>query len=248
MDDKKKSETLRQREKAQRELIELKKMQAGLKDTEQLRDDDKKIVPKTVEEKWDNFFYHNKFKLFLVAAVAVILTILVVSCATKVHYDATVTIYCYEYVDETTIEDTAKWLEKYHSDTNGNKKTEILCTDCSFATGTDLAETINQRQLKMQAVLNNPEALLFILDEESLKYLNSISDSFTLFEEENIVELGEGYYKALDPDRVSFKDSEKKRFICLRTVDKSAIEGKKAQKYYDDAKKALEEIKKTVTQ
>ena len=42
--DKKKSETLRQREKAQKDLLELKKMRAGLLDTEHLDDSDKKII------------------------------------------------------------------------------------------------------------------------------------------------------------------------------------------------------------
>ncbi|MBO5852253.1 MAG: hypothetical protein J6Q74_00380 [Clostridia bacterium] len=240
--DKNKSETLRQREKAQRDLLELKKMQSGALDTEHLKDDDKKIVPKTLDEKCDNFFYHHKTKLIIFGFLAVVLTIMIASCFTRIDYDATVTIYCYEFVDSETIEETAEWFETFFGDTNLNGKVEVLCTDCSFAKETDFAETITQKQMKIQAVLTSAESLLFILDEESLEYLNSITDSFELFSEENIVELDDSYYNSLSGDRLSFKDKNKKRFLCLRTIDDTLIEGK-AQKYFDEAKKALQKVR-----
>ena len=57
--DNKKSDTLRQREKAQRDLLELKKMQSGELDTEHLRDQDKKIVPKSGSKGWVFKKTHN---------------------------------------------------------------------------------------------------------------------------------------------------------------------------------------------
>lgn len=237
----KKSETLRQREKAQRDLLELKKMQAGQLDTSILNDDDKKIVPRTLEEKADNFFYHHKAKLIVCGFLAVVLTVMIVSCVKRPHYDSTVTIYCYEFVDTVTVEDTAEWLEKLHPDTNGNGKVEILCTECSFSEKTELAETVTQKQMKIQAILTDASAVLFILDENSLKYLNGISENFTLFTEENIVELGDEYYNALSKDRIGY-ETDKKRFLCLRTIDETVIEGK-AQNNYDDAKKVLEKVR-----
>ena len=91
--DNKKSETLKQREKAQKDLLELKKMQMGQLDPSMLNDDDKKIVPKTLDEKADNFFYHNKAKLIVLGFLAIVLTVLIMSCVTRTDYDATVTIY-----------------------------------------------------------------------------------------------------------------------------------------------------------
>ena len=240
--DKKKSETLRQREKAQKDLLELKKMRAGLLDTEHLDDSDKKIVPRTLEEKADNFFYHHKYKVIISAFLAIVLAIMIGSCVTKVRYDATVTIYCYEYVDQKTVENIEGWLETYYEDVNGNGKVEILCTDCSFSNeGTELAETINQKQMKMQAILTDSSALLFILDDESIEYLNGISENFVLFTEENIVELEGDFYMSLGRDRISFKN-DKKRYLCLRTIDETVIENK-AKDNYAAAKKVLEKYK-----
>lgn len=237
----KKSETLKQREKAQKDLLELKKMQMGQLDPSILKDDDKKIVPKTLDEKADNFFYHHKAKLIGLGFLAVVLTVLVMSCVTKTDYDATVTIYCYEYVDTNTVEETAVYIEKLHPDTNENGKTQILCTDCSFSEDTELMQTVNERQMKLQSILMDGESLLFILDDESIAYLNSISEEITLFKEENIVELSENYYNSLSDGRTSFK-ADKKRYLCLRTIDETAIEGE-AKKNYEDAKEVLEKLK-----
>lgn len=239
--DNKKSETLKQREKAQKDLLELKKMQMGQLDPSMLNDDDKKIVPKTLDEKADNFFYHNKAKLIVLGFLAIVLTVLIMSCVTRTDYDATVTIYCYEYVDSETVAETAKWMEKLHPDTNKNDKVEILCADCSFSEDTDLMQTVNQQQMKLQSILMDGESVLFILDENSIEYLNSISENFTLFKEENIIELDSRFYNSLSDGRVSFKE-DKKRFLCLRTIDETAI-AEKAKQNYEDAKSVLEKLK-----
>ncbi len=237
----KKSETLRQREKAQKDLLELKKMQRGEIDPETLRDDDKKIVPKTFEEKRANFLFYHKYKLIFAIAAIIVLAIIIHSIVTTPNYDATVTIYCYEYVDEQTVEDTSVWMEKLFEDINENGSVDILVTECSFAADTDLAETVRTKQLKIQSILTEEDALLFILDDESLKYLNGITDSFTVFSEENIVALNDSYYDELSGDRIGMLE-EKKRYLCLRTVDGSAIEGK-AEKHYEAAKAVLEKVR-----
>ncbi|MEE0929246.1 MAG: hypothetical protein UIG59_08650 [Acutalibacteraceae bacterium] len=238
----KKSETLRQREKAQKDLLELKKMQRGDIDPSILKDDDKKITPKTPDEKIENFFFYHKYKLLFAAAVAVVLAIIITSAITTPKYDATLTIYCYEYVADSEIEDVEGWMNKGYTDTNGNQRVDVLVTDCSFAPNTDLADTVHQRQLKIQSILTDPKSMLFILDKESLTYLNSISDNFTLFEEENVVLLGEDFYKNLDGSRNTLK-ADKDRYLCLRTVAGSALEGK-AEKNYSAAKEFIENLKK----
>ena len=240
----KKSETLRQREKAQKDLLELKKMRAGMLDTEHLNDDDKKIVPKTLEEKADNFFYHNKYKLIFCAFTAIVLTIMIVSCFTRVDYDAKITFYCYEYVDSKVLEASDEWFKDIYPDVNGNGKVEVLCTECSFDNhGTELQETITTKQQKIMTILNDPTALLFVLDDESIKYLNSISKSGPIFPEENIVLLGEDYYSCLTNDRYSLIDTEKKRYLCLRNIAGTTIE-EKAKETYAAAKEVLEKVRK----
>ena len=237
----KKSETLRQREKAQKDLLELKKMQRGDINPETLRDDHKKITPRTFAEKRENFLFYHKYKVLAVLMAVIVLAIVIHSYVSTPDYDATLTIYCYEFVGDKDIEDIDKWIESYFPDANGNGKVDVLTTDCSFGPDTTLAETVNQRQLKIQSILLEEDSLLFILDDESLKYLNSITESFTLFKEENIVELGENFYTSISGEQ-STLTSDKKRYICLRTVDGTAVE-KEAGEHYINAKNALNKIK-----
>lgn len=238
----KESETLRQRKKAQQDLLELKKIQRGEIDAEVLKDDDKKIVPETLSDKMENFFFYHKYKILGIGAILVVLAIIVTSIINTPKYDATITIYCHEFVGESEIEDTGKWITRYYPDVNGNGRVEVLSTDCSISPDTDVAEVVRQRQLKMQSLLTEKDALLFILDDDSLKYLNSITESFTLFEKENIVQLSESFYNALADGRTGLLP-EKKHYLCLRSVDGSAIEGK-AQQDFKFAKEVLEKIKR----
>ncbi len=237
----KKSETLRQREKAQKDLLELKKMQRGEIDPSVLDDSHKKITPKTLDEKCDNFFFYHKYKLLFAAACVAVLAIIITSMITTPKYDAALTIYCYEYVAGSEIEDTESWINKNFTDTNSNGRVDVLVTDCSFAPDTDLADTVHQRQLKIQSILNDPKSMLFILDKESLDYLNTRTDRFTLFEEENIVKLENDFYNSLDESRNTLK-ADKDRYICLRTVGGSALEGK-AEENYNAAKEFIEKLK-----
>ncbi len=238
----KESETLRQRKKAQQDLLELKKIQQGEVDASSLRDDEKKIVPTTFDEKCENFFFYHKYKLIAIAAALIVLSIIITSMITTPNYDTTLTIYCHEFIDDRETSSAGEWLKVYFEDANNNGSLDILATDCSISPDTDLAETVRQRQLKIQSLLTDNEAMLFILDDDSLAYLNSIASSFTLFEEDNIVTLGDDFYKELRDGRKSLLP-EKKHYLCLRSVDGSSIE-KKAQEQYAAAKRALEKIKR----
>ena len=102
-------------------------------------------------------------------------------------------------------------------------------------------QTVNQQQMKLQSILMDGKSVLFILDENSIKYLNSISDDFTLFKEENIIELDSRFYNSLSDGRISLK-ADKKHYLCLRTIDETVIEGK-AKQNYEDAKIVLEKLK-----
>ena len=239
----KKSETIRQREKAQKDLLELKKIQRGEIDPSVLNDDDKKILPKTLDEKCENFLFYHKYKIIAIALTAVVLTIIITSTLSKPKYDAELAVYCYEFIDADTLADTADWVEKYYPDANDNGKVEILAIDCSFSSS-DVPESAQTKQLKLQSLLVNKDAFLFILDEQTLEYLNSINENITLITKENTVELGEDFYSSLSDNRLSLKN-DKKRFLCLRSIAENETD-KKVKEKYESAKKALEKIKETV--
>lgn len=234
----KKSETLRQREEAQRELIRLKKMQSGELEAEQKGPEKN---PESLAEKFSNFFYYHKYKL-LVATVAIIAaSYFVYSTVTAVHYDAKAIIFCFEYFSEENRQDFADYLEEYYEDINGNGETELAVVDCSFVSGIDTAQYANTMMTKIQSVLvGEKDAMLFLLDEDSLKHLNSISKNVELFAKDGIVEFSDHFYDALG-DETKTTES-RKRYLCLRSIDGTTLEGE-AEANYKAAKKALEKIR-----
>lgn len=236
--EKKKSETLKQREEAQRELIRLKKMQSGELEV------DKKEESKdfeTFSDKLGNLLYYHKYKL--VAAVVAIVAVIyfIYSAATAVHYDAKAVVFCFEYFSEENRQRVADYLEEYYDDINGNGKTELAIVDCSFVSGMDTAQYANTMMTKIQSVLvGEKDAMLFLLDENSLKHLNSISENIELFTEDGVVELSDQFYNALGDETKTAENG--KRYLCLRSIDGTTLEGE-SEDNYKAAKKALEKIR-----
>ncbi len=232
----KKSETLKQREQAQRELIRLKKMQAGELEAPEK---DKERLPETFTEKKENFFYYHKYKVIAGIVALVAAVYFIVSTVTATKYDATAVVFCWGYISEENRTDIADYLEQFHDDTDGNGEINVSLIDCSFVSGSDTAQYAGNMMTKIQTVLAaDEEAMLFLLDEESLEYLNGISSNVTLFAEEDIVELKKGYTEMFDER----EEKEKKRYLCLRTVDGTTLEGK-AKESYKQAKKALDRLR-----
>ena len=173
-----KSETLRQREKAQKDLLELKKMQKGELDPSTLKKDEK-IVPRTFGEKVSHFFFYYKYVLLGCTALFVALAIILGSCIAKPNYDAKITVFCSEYVSEDVLTAMNEWLTSYYPDVNENGEVELLFADCSFSVETDQKSYSDNMLLKVQSLLaSEKDAMLFILDEDNLKYLNGISKDF----------------------------------------------------------------------
>ncbi len=238
----KKSETLSQREKAQKELINLKKMQQGAMSTETLKQD-KKIEPKTFSEKVAHFMHYNKYKVIVGVLAFAAVSFIVYNWVMVPKYDGKVTVYCYEYVTGEDLAAIEEWIEEYYPDVNENGKVEILATDCSFSLDTDQKSYVDEMMLKIQTLIaNEKDAMLFILDEESLKYLNGISKEVVFFTNANIVKLPQSFYDALPADRSTLNET-KPRYLCLRTVGGTAIESEKATEYYNGAKKVIEALK-----
>ena len=120
----KKSETLRQREQAQRDLLELKKMQMGQIDPASLPKEEP-IVPKTLEEKKQNFLYYHKYKVIVAVAVAAVLSFLIYSGVTATKYDAKTAIFCYRFMTTDQASAIGAYLENYYPDMNENGKVDV---------------------------------------------------------------------------------------------------------------------------
>jgi len=156
-----KSETLRQREKAQKDLLELKKIQQGQLDPETLKKDEK-IIPMTFGEKVSNFFFHHKWKVVTAVCAAIVLSIVIHSEVTKIRYDTTLTLYCFEYFSEENADAVAYWMEGYFPDTNRNGKSQVSVQNCSFVLEAANKAYIDEMQRKLQSLLLEKDALFYI--------------------------------------------------------------------------------------
>jgi hypothetical protein len=238
-----KRETLRQREKAQKELLELKKMQQGVISTENLKKDEK-LAPKTFGQKFAHFMNYHKFKVLAAVLALSVLVFIIYSTVTAPRYDGKVTVYCYEYFSEEDLTYIEEWITPYYPDVNENGENLLLVTDCSFSLDTDQKSYVDNMMLKIQSILSGQkDAMLFILDDKSIEYLNGISDDFILFTKENIVEIPESFYEKLPEGRYTFPNN-KKRYVCLRTIGGTSLEGEKAKENYKAAKQVIEKLKK----
>ena len=94
MANKKESDTLRQRKFAQKEFLELKKMQNGEMNPPP-KPSEVQVEPSTFGEKVKNLWYHSKWAIIALAALIICIALLITQCATKTEYDATVVLFTY---------------------------------------------------------------------------------------------------------------------------------------------------------
>ncbi len=234
----KKSETLTQRNKAQRDLIELKKMQAGVLETGP-KPSEEAVMPKTVKEKTENFFYHYKYVVALVAFLAVVVTVLTVNMLNRVSYDSKVVVFSYDMSYSLYNERIAEYFETLYSDVNGNGKVEIAAIDCSVSV-TEYNEMTTVKLTKLNSMLAvDDDTLIFLMDSDSIKHFTDNLE-LELFKTENAVQLGDDFYEFICEDGAAV--SKTKLFAIMREVEGTAIEDKNKEAY-DAALLVMEELR-----
>jgi hypothetical protein len=187
-------------------------------------------------------FYH-KYKVITGFVAATAMAFIIGSCVSTPNYDAKVSVFCYEYVSEEVHSGINAWLSEYYPDVNENGKVELLMTDCSYSVETDQKSYSDNMMLKVQSLLaSEKDAMLYILDDETLEYLNGISKDFVLFSSVNMVELPQSFYDSLPADRNTFKDN-KTRYLCLRTIAGTSLESEKAKECYNAAKEVIKQLR-----
>ncbi len=222
----KKSETLTQRAKAQRDLIELKKMQAGEIEPGP-KPSEEAVVPKTIKEKVANFFYHYKFVVMLGTFLSVVAVILIVNLVTRVDYDSKVVVFSYNQSYTFFNSKIAEYFETIYPDVNENGVVNIAAIDCSIDPK-DTSELKTGKLTRLSTMISvESDALIYLVDEESIKHFDSLG--ITLFKEENTVLLGQDFY-----DFIEIEDSGvpgTKLYAAIRETDGTIIEGKNKAAY-----------------
>ncbi len=218
----KKSETLSQRQKAQRDIIELKKMREGEIDPGPKPSEEEKL-PMTMGQKIANFFYHYKIAVIIGTFLVVVGTILMVDLVRRPKYDSKVVTFSYDSVYSAYSQQIANYFETLYDDVNGNGKIEIANIDCCFAEADH--QTKNAALSRLHSTISaEADALIFIMDEESIKHFDNLDTN--IFDEAEIVMLPESFYTAIDPSEDAVFGA--KLFAVMRKVDDTLIDGKNA--------------------
>ena len=224
MSEKETNEILEEQRRARQEFLELKKMQSGEMEAPP-KPSEVAIVPKTPKEKWDNFWFQYKWYVVAITAVTVVLAVLITQCATRTKYDMEVVYFTYTAALDEQTNAVAKYIAGYAEDVNGDGEINIQVVNCSFNGKSGDTQYRYTMMTKLQAMIaGDQNAMLFITDEDSYKYLADLSNGDGLFDGEPFM-LGEEFYKSTETDSYG-KLPEGLRIACRRVSD-TVLESKK---------------------
>lgn len=242
MANKKESDTLRQRRIAQQEFLNLKKMQQGTLDAGP-KPSEVYDKPKTFKEKIKNLWYHDKLAIIIIAAITVCIAFLVAQCATKTQYDATVVLFTYSITGDKNCEKMGEYLKPFCKDINNDGEVNVNVINCSIEESQGNSNYSYTTRTKVSTLIaGEPSALLFITDDESYKYLSSLSKEIDLFEGEPI-KFEDDFYEfcTIENDFYSIPNNLQ---ISCRTIDGTTIEtDKNIDEYYSQAQSILKGLK-----
>lgn len=220
----KKSETLRQRDKAQDDFIALKKMRAGEMDPGP-KPSEEAVMPMTIRQKIANFFYHYKLAVIIGSFLAVVFIILMVDLIQRPDYDSKVVVFSYDSSYSAFNQQIADYFEQYYTDVNGNGKVQIASIDCSYDKREE-GEGKNSKLTQLHSMVSvEADALIYLMDEESIKHFDNLETE--LFKMENAVMLPDSFYEYIETEGLI--TPETKLFAVMREVDGTLIEGENAE-------------------
>ena len=241
MAEKKTNEILAEQRRARQEFLELKKMQNGEMKAPP-KPSEVAIVPKTPKEKWDNFLFHYKWYAVAIVATVAIFAVLIAQCATKTEYDLMAVYFTYTTVLDAQTEEIADYLQKYADDTNGDGEINVQVVNVSFSKSSGDSQYRYTVLSKIQAMLSGDEnAMLYITDSETYKYINSLTESGALLEG-GPLKFGEEFYTATESEQFG-KLPEGLQISCRRIGETTMENKKQAAKAYESAKKLIERLK-----
>lgn len=239
MADKKVSETIRQQRFAQKEFLELKKMESGeIKPEPKPSEIDSE--PKTFKGKLSNIWYHFKWAIISVALAAVVISVCIAQCASRTDYDMKIVVYSESaYIPDELNNLMAEYIEKICPDINGNGKTDIQVINCSYSDKSTDAQNQILAKTKLQTSLAAEDsAFIYITDEKGLDYLNQIAEG--VFHGESVKLDGDFYDYCNKNDLMKLPDG---LYISCREIEGAAIgKSKNAKKIFDASQEVMGKI------
>ena len=239
MADKKVSETIRPQRFAQKEFLELKKLESGeIKPEPKPSEIDSE--PKTFKGKLSNIWYHFKWAIISVALAAVVISVCIAQCASRTDYDMKIVVYSESaYIPDELNNLMAEYIEKICPDINGNGKTDIQVINCSYSDKSTDAQNQILAKTKLQTSLAAEDsAFIYITDEKGLDYLNQIAEG--VFHGESVKLDGDFYDYCNKNDLMKLPDG---LYISCREIEGAAIgKSKNAKKIFDASQEVMGKI------
>lgn len=231
-----KNEIIEEQRRAQREFLELKKMQNGEEQPEPIIHESD-VMPKTAKEKIKNEWYHDKWFIIAGIGIMILITAAVIQCINKPKFDISIVLFTTSPVYESNADKAAEYLAKYCDDINGDGKTNIQVINCSYNAKSDNDNDRAARISKLQAVLaSDADALLYVTDADGYEYLSQIANN-SVFEGEPL-KLPDDFYDYCNKDEY-FTIPENLQISCRSTENALISANKKIDIYYEQAQKIM---------
>ena len=242
MSENKKSETLAQRDKARKDFLELKAMQAkALKDelTEH-KPYENEIKPKTLGEKISHFFYYNWRAVLITALCLCVIAFATVSCLNKKKADLKILIYDNRVLADMYVPEIQDYFSQFCEDYNSDGEVYVQVINCTYQTGVSTAQYQNTMMQRLQSVIvTDAECMLIITGDLGKNYFDNYLKG--VLNEEG-TPLKEDYYNCAFEKDIKIPDNVK---IYLRNTKGTLIEdNEKAQKTIENSKKFIEKMSK----
>ncbi len=123
----------------------------------------------------ENFWYYHKWKLaaFIVVSIAVVMS--VAQCAARAEHDYTFVLFTYNEYDDSQLDAMGKYFANYGEDLNGDGEVTIGFNNCSYHKETTSTSLWRSKISRLQStVISEEDQLIFITDEESFTFLNTL--------------------------------------------------------------------------
>ncbi len=241
MENNHKSDTLRQRQKAQQDFLELKKMQSGEIKPPQKPSEIYQSPQGAAKVK--NFWDYNKWFILGGLLIAAVIAFVVAKCAATPQYDLRVLAYTSEILSDQDCYAIEDYLKPLCEDITGDGEVYVQVINCSFSVETSTNEHKYSNQTKIQGIISaEPDVLLYITDQDTHTFLSNIGNDVKLIEGDHSP-LGEKFYRECDTaDDITLPKGLQ---AGIRTIKGTTIQSdKNIETYSKQAERVLEKLTK----
>ena len=241
--------------KLNQERIEMIKIKQGLVDASEIakaESEKKPEIPMTFKKKVENFFYHYKSTVIVVAFVVILGGYFTFDYITTVRPDGGAIYLTQTMGVSSNYDKIENIMNKYGKDYNGDNKISYQI----FYIPIDNTKTLNPQVVqanitKMVAEISRPDSMLIFADEaqdSDLKFANTLADLRSEYpDNENVKEFGFYLKDTKFKDLIGADKISDGLFVGIRKVKENEKYTEKMKEKYDIARNVLDGLIKELS-